>query len=112
MVFIHIPACQQYLGQKVAEVIADKLDTKVSVGRLDLGFLNRIILDDVLILDQQEKEMLRVARLSARIDILPLTEGKISISSAQLFGARAQFYRQDSLAKPNFQFQWLCTLIG
>jgi hypothetical protein len=104
MVFIHIPACQQYLGQKVAEVIADKLDTKVSVGRLDLGFLNRIILDDVLILDQQEKEMLRVARLSARIDILPLTEGKISISSAQLFGARAQFYRQDSLAKPNFQF--------
>ena len=104
MVFIHIPVCQRYIGQKVSDAVAEKLDTKVSIGRVDLGFLNRIILDDVLIHDQQQKEMLRVARLSARIDILPLTEGKISISSAQIFGARAQFYRQDSLAKPNFQF--------
>ena len=104
MVFIHIPACQQYIGEKVTEAVSDKLATEVSVGRVDLGFLNRIILDDVIIHDQNQKEMLRVARLSARIDILPLTNGKISISSAQLFGARAQFYRQDSLAKPNFQF--------
>ena len=48
--------------------------------------------------------MLRIARLSAHIDILPLKDGKISISSAQLFGARAQFYRQDSLSQPNYQF--------
>ena len=104
MVLIHIPACQQYIGQKVANAVSEKLATEVSVGRVDLGFLNRIILDDVIIHDQQKKEMLRAARLSARIDILPLTNGKISISSAQLFGAKAQFYRKDSLAKPNFQF--------
>lgn len=104
MILIHFPACQQYIGKKVAEVVSEKLNTEVSVGRVDLGFLNRIILDDVLIHDQNHVEMFRAARLSARIDFIPLMNGKVSISSAQLFGAKAQFYRQDSLTKPNFQF--------
>ena len=104
MVFIHIPACQQYIGQKVSESIGEKLATKVSVGRVDLGFLNRIILDDVLIYDQQQRMMLSMARLSVRVDLLPLTQGKISISSAQLFGAHARINKKDSLSKTNFQF--------
>ena len=30
----------------------------MNVGRVDLGFLNRIIIDDVCIYDQQKKKML------------------------------------------------------
>ena len=104
MLFTHIPACQAFLGEKVAQAIGEKLGTKVSIGRVDLGFLNRVIIDDVLIYDQQQQMMLSAARLSARVDILPLTQGRISISSAQLFGANARTYQKDSLSKPNFQF--------
>ena len=99
-----LPFCQAFLGNKVAQVLGDKLGTKVSVGRVDIGLLNRIIVDDVSILDQQNKRMLNISRLSASIDLIPLTDGKIRISSAQLFGAHAQFYQKDSLSKPNFQF--------
>ena len=104
LILIHLPFSQSYLAEMTADAVADKLGTKVNVGRVDLGFLNRIIIDDVCIYDQQKKKMLQVARLSARIDILPLIQGRISISSAQLFGAHALFYKKNATAKPNFQF--------
>ena len=104
MLAIHLPVCQQYIGGKVADAIGAKLGTEVTVGNVDLGFLNRVIIDDVHILDKQHKEMLRVARLSAKLDMLPLTKGKIHISSAQLFGAHARLYRPNVSAPTNFQF--------
>ena len=104
LLITHLPVCQAYLGKKVAQAIGEQLNTEVNIGRIDLGFLNRIIIDDVCIYDQQQKRMLQIARLSARVDILPLTEGKISISSAQLFGAHARLYRKNQQTKPNFQF--------
>ena len=104
MLFTHIPACQTFLGKKTAQVIGEVLGTKVSIGRVDLGFLNRVIIDDVMVYDQQQQIMLSAARLSARFDILPLTQGRISISSAQLFGAHARINKKDSLSKLNIQF--------
>ena len=50
----HLPEAQRYIGSKVSEVLGEKLGTQVSVGRVDLGFLNRMIIDDVLIYDQQQ----------------------------------------------------------
>ena len=99
-----LPLCQRYLGQQIAKAVGETLGTEASIGRVDIGLFNRVIIDDVHILDQQKKEMLRVARLSVTIDLLPLTKGKISIMSAQVFGAHASLYQNHPQAKPNFQF--------
>ena len=99
-----LPFCQDFIGSKIAQAVGERLGTYVSIGRVNIGLLNRLIIDDVSILDQQNKRMLNISRLSASIDLLPLYEGKIRISSAQLFGAHAYFYKKDSLSKPNFQF--------
>ena len=104
MAISYIPQTQRFIGGKIAGAISDKLGTKVSIGRVDLGLFNRVIIDDVKILDQQQKEMLRVSRLSARLELFPLFDGKISISSAQLFGAHFLLYKADDESKPNFQF--------
>ena len=104
MAVSYIPQTQRFIGGRVAGAISDKLGTKVSVGRINLGFFNRVIIDDVTILDQQQKEMLRVGRLSVRLELWPLLDGKISISSAQLFGAHFLLYKADAESKPNFQF--------
>ena len=100
----HIPAVQQYIGSKTAHAISDILGTQVSIGRVDLGFLNRIIIDDIRIYDQKRKPMVYVSRLSTKIDLAPLADGRISISSAQLFGARLTLSRQHAQDKHNFQF--------
>ena len=101
---IHLPATQRFIGRQVASSLSETLGTDITIQRIEFGLLNRIILDDVLILDQEKHDMLRIGRLSAKVDLLPLAEGKISISSAQLFGAHAQFYKADSLSAPNYQF--------
>ena len=99
-----LPLCQHYLGQQIAKAVGETLGTEAHVGRVDIGLFNRLIIDDVHLFDQQKKEMLRAARLSVTIDLLPLTKGNISILSAQIFGAHIKLYQNHPQAKPNFQF--------
>ena len=101
---LRLPSVQQFAGNKVSGLLEKTLGTKVHVGRIDLGFLDRIIIDDVNIYDQQQKLMLVVNRMAVKIDYLPLANGKISISSAQLFGANARLYQKNAETAPNFQF--------
>lgn len=104
IILLHIPPFQAFLGGKVADAMASKFGTKVELGRVDLGFLNRLIVDDVTMLDQMGDTLLRASRLSVKIDFIPLTQGRISISSAQLFGLKANLYKTNAESKPNFQF--------
>ena len=69
IVLLHIPAVQGFLAQKVGDVAGNKLGTEVHVGRIDLGFINRFVLDDILIYDQSHKKMLSASRVGARVDI-------------------------------------------
>ncbi len=86
IVLLNIPNVQRTMSVFVAEELSEVLNTKVVIGRINMGLLNRIIIDDVLLDDQSGQEMLKVTRLSAKFDILPFFKGKISISSVQLFG--------------------------
>ena len=104
MIFLHIPAFQSMLGKKVGEVLSEKFGTEVSVGRIDLGFANRLIIDDVRMKDKEGKEMLAASRLSAKIDLLALMNGNINVSSAQIFGMKGTFYKKKDTDQPNFQF--------
>ncbi|MDE6215625.1 MAG: translocation/assembly module TamB, partial [Bacteroides sp.] len=88
----------------VAHELTSILNSKLTIGRINMGLLNRIIIDDLLLDDQSGKEMLKIARLSAKFDILPLFNGKISISNVQLFGFNIQLNKQTPDDKPNFQF--------
>ena len=79
IIALRIPAFQQSMAHRVADALSSELGTKVSIGRIDLGFFNRIIIDDVLIWDQEQQEMLRAARLSTKIELLPLLEQRIAL---------------------------------
>ena len=104
IVLLHLPPVQTFLGSTVATALAQKFGTEVSVGKINLGFFNRIIIDDVKMLDQKGDSMIYASRLSAKVDLLPLKDGKISVSSAQLFGLRANIYRQNAKSDMNIQF--------
>lgn len=60
----------------VAKELSRTLGTELTIGKIDIGLLNRIIIDDVLLDDQSGKEMLKITRLSAKFDIIPLFNGK------------------------------------
>lgn len=105
IIMVHIPFVQRWLGSKVQSVIEDKLDTKVVIGKVYLGFLNRIIVDNLELYDKKSELMVKASRLAAKIDYTELIKnGRIYISSAQVFGMKGVFYKDNEHAKPNFQF--------
>lgn len=104
MVAISLPWIQERVSNLAAEFLSEKLGTEVKIGNMDLGFLNRLILDDVLIYDHQGKEMLKVSRLTAKIELTSLAIGHIVIPSAQLFGAQLKLYKATADSQANYQF--------
>lgn len=88
----------------IAKELSEVLNTRLTIGKINIGLLNRIIIDDVLLDDQSGKEMLKVTRLSAKFDILPFFKGKISISSVQLFGFTINLNKETPDSPPNFKF--------
>ena len=101
---LHIPAIQEYTGKCVAKALEDKFGTEVNVGKINLGFLNRIIIDDFNMLDKKNHEMFHAARLSVSINVFSLINGEISISSAQVLGLKANLYQESANSQPNYQF--------
>lgn len=101
---MYIPSVQGWAGNTVASVIKSTLDWDISIGRIKLGLWNRIIIDDINLKDHQDSILLHASRLAAKIEILPLTEGRISIANAQLFGTQIYAYQRTPDEKPNFQF--------
>jgi hypothetical protein len=103
-ILVNLPVIQSHLGSQVAAALSHKLSTRVGIGRVNLGLLNRIIIDDVSLQDQKGQDMLQATRVSAKIDFIALLQGHIHITSAQLFGMKANFYKETAQSKPNFQF--------
>ena len=104
IVLLNIPGIQRSMSVFVSKELSQILHTRVNIGKIDIGLLNRIIIDDVLLDDQKGKEMLKVTRLSAKFDIIPLFKGKITISSVQLFGFTISLNKETPDSPPNFKF--------
>lgn len=84
--------------------MSEKLGTEAKIGRVDFRLFNHLTIDNVLLYDQQHKEMLRAGRIAAGVELLPLLDGKIRITSAQLFGVKAILYQKGANSPLNCQF--------
>ena len=105
IILFNMPFMQKALANWIANALEKQLNTEVSIGSVNIGLLNRVIINDINIEDQSNKEMLKVARASVSLSLIPLiTEGRIDISSAQLFGTNAHLYRKSPTDEHNFQF--------
>lgn len=101
---LNIPYIQHKVSVLLSTQLSKTLNSELTIKKVSLGILNRVIIDDLVLNDQSNEEMLRISRLSAKLDILPLLRGRVSISTVQLFGFHVNLY-QDSLQKAsNLQF--------
>lgn len=104
VVLFHIPSVQGYMGTRLGNMLQGQFGTRFDIGRINVGFLNRLIIDDIAMYDQQGKPMIASSRLSVKISYLDLLQGKITITSAQLFGMKALLYQKDAKTPANYQF--------
>ncbi len=101
---LNIPFIQNRLTLIAEDQLSELLKTEVHIGNVNLGLLNRIIIQNITVKDQHREELLKVSRLSAKFDILPFFHGKIRISNVQLFGMDAKLNRPSPQQPTNFQF--------
>ena len=101
---LNIPFIQKRLSSVVADELSEKLNTEVRVGNIDIGLLNRIIIRDLQIKDLNNSDLLNISDLSAKFQIAPLFEGKIVISSVQIFNFYLNLNRTDIDKPINIQF--------
>lgn len=76
----------------------------MTVGRVDIGLLNRLIVDDVYTSDQEGKPLIKSDRLSVKIDISAILQGKMTIANIQIFGLTAYLRKSTPKSKSNYQF--------
>ena len=103
-VLLRIPSVQRGIGSAAADIAGGQLGTKVSIGQVSVGLFDRVVIDDATVLDQNGKCLFKAARMSVKIKLLPLLQGRIAIASAQMFGAHIRMYRASATSKPNYQF--------
>lgn len=101
---LNLPAVQHRISTYAARELTRLTQAEVSIGNVDLGLLNRVVIQNVQIKDRQKKDMLGISRFSVKIDIPSLFRGKIRISSVQLFGLDARLNRAHPKAPLNCQF--------
>lgn len=78
---------QNYVVEKAAAFASRKLETTVSIGRVDIGFFDRVRLTDLYVEDYQQDTLLFAGRVEAAVGSLGLLGGGIVLREAELSDA-------------------------
>ncbi len=87
-----LPSMQKALADGAAHVLSKQLHSKVEIGSINLGLLNRLVVSDVEIYGPSGVRMASIARVSASINWASLFSEQIEIGTAQLFGTKVWHY--------------------
>ena len=69
---LRIPEVQTLIVRRITGYISEKLNSTVSVGRVEYSFFNKLVLDEVLIKDQHSDTLMYIQKIAAgilRIDL-------------------------------------------
>ncbi|MEO5581432.1 MAG: hypothetical protein ABIR66_01965, partial [Saprospiraceae bacterium] len=99
---IQVPYIQNYLRKESETFLENKLERRVSIGHLQLEWLSRLGLDQVLILDAHQDTSIAAGHLTVSIDmsLIALLNGKLAIHDIGLSDVLIKDikYEQDSLS--------------
>ncbi len=96
--------CQERMAQIAAEMLSEKVHSRVSIGTVEVGLFNRIVLNDVQIDDQRLKPLLRARRMTAKISLRSLFSGPLTIRSVSLLDGSVNLYKPAPDAPLNCQY--------
>ena len=101
---LQFPAVQTKVVQRVTKELSKTLNTKVSIGKVDIDFFKTVALKDIYIEDQRHDTLLFAKELDATIGVLSLFDSKIQLSQVTLQNATINLSRpqEDSLFNFNF----------
>lgn len=105
LVTLNNKSIQKKILDDVVEELRKKLDTKVEIDSISINmFTLDLNLFGIKIDDRQQREMLRVEKISANLVLMKLLQNKIVIEQAELVGAKALLLKPSKEEPANYQF--------
>ena len=95
---------QTYLAQQATAFLSKELNTKVEIGKVEIIFLNRIYLKDVLILDLKKDSLLYSKEILVKIDRLNFAKNEFTLGHTNLNTGAICINRDKNTGDFNFQF--------
>lgn len=95
---------QTYLGEVVTAYLSEELDAELRIGKIDVVFMDKILLKDVFIRDQHRDTLASLEQLSVRIESIDLNANKLVLSNVALEKGRVGIKRDKQTGDYNYWF--------
>lgn len=99
---IQSSSVQTWLVNKIGASLSQKLNTKLSIQKVDIKFLNQLVLKGVLVEDRKKDTLLFADELKANVTDWFIFKNKVEVKNVQLCDAVINLNRSDSIW--NYQF--------
>lgn len=104
LVLIQTPPVQNFLRGKAVTWLEKKLQTKVAVGKLYIGFPKKIILEGIYLEDRQKDTLFYGGRMKFDVNLWRLMKSELLVNEVNLEGITANIKRTLPDTAFNFQF--------
>ncbi|MEP7257698.1 MAG: translocation/assembly module TamB domain-containing protein [Flavitalea sp.] len=98
------PPVQNIIRKKAVSFLSNKLDTRVEVGRIYIGFPKKIVIEDLYLEDRKKDTLVSGGKIEADISMLKLLNGEIELNKVELSAITAKIKRVLPDTAYNFQF--------
>ncbi len=95
---------QTFLAHQATAFLSKELNTKFEIGRVEIVFLNKVLLKDVLILDLKKDSIIYSKEISLKLDKLDLASNEFIIGKTNLNSGTINIDIDKKSGEYNYQF--------
>ena len=103
-ILIQSPPVQNYLIQKVSLQLEKKLETKVTVGSVDINFFRKLSILDVTIYDNQQDTVLHAGRIALNLGSIQFDKQLADLSNLVLSDATIKFIKHEGDSRFSYKY--------
>ncbi|MFL5762713.1 MAG: translocation/assembly module TamB domain-containing protein [Bacteroidia bacterium] len=95
---------QTYLGQRASAYFSKELNTRISIGSVEIAFFKKVVLEDVYIEDLHHDTLLYSKKLNVDIDALDFEKHQLYVGDVVLLNTKAKLIKYAADDDLNLQF--------
>lgn len=99
-----LPVVKRWTTCKFKELLSNTIGSRVDVSSVSVDLFNSVSVDGLLIYDRQGKKMLDINRTVLSVDLLPLLNGVLRISSVKILNGDLRLAKESTDSEYNCQF--------
>ncbi|HBI02009.1 MAG TPA: hypothetical protein DDY18_10350 [Flavobacterium sp.] len=104
VILLQVPAVQNFVKDKAVSYLEDKIKTKVSIDRIEIGLPKNVIVEGIYLQDQQKDTLLYGEKVLVNISLFKLISSKVQIENVELTGVVANINRN---GEGEFNFDYI-----